>query len=86
VFLEGKERPRRDADPSPLLVPWSRKSGAIPLLRLWAVRPVQSLSVQEVKKPTPPELQRSTKVPEDLQLNHAKKITDERPGGTGGKA
>jgi hypothetical protein len=30
--------------PHPLLVPWSRKSRAIPLLRLWAVRPVQSLS------------------------------------------
>jgi len=30
--------------PQPLLVPWSRKSGAIPLLLLWAVRPVQSLS------------------------------------------
>ena len=28
----------------PLLVPWSRKSSAIPLLPLWAVRPVQSLS------------------------------------------
>jgi len=28
----------------PLLVPWSRKSLAIPLLPLWAVRPVQSLS------------------------------------------
>ena len=27
----------------PLLVPWSRKSRAIPLLPLWAVRPVQSL-------------------------------------------
>ena len=27
-----------------LLVPWSRKSRAIPLLPLWAVRPVQSLS------------------------------------------
>ena len=26
----GKERPGRDADPSPLLVPWSRKSRAIP--------------------------------------------------------
>ena len=26
-----------------LLVPWSRKSRAIPLLLLWAVRPVQSL-------------------------------------------
>ena len=30
--------------PHPLLVPWSRKSRAIPLLALWAVRPVQSLS------------------------------------------
>ena len=27
-----------------LLVPWSRKSRAIPLFPLWAVRPVQSLS------------------------------------------
>ena len=32
-------------NPHPLLVPWSRKSRAIPLLPLWAVRPVQSLSV-----------------------------------------
>ena len=30
--------------PHPLLVPWSRKSRAIPILPLWAVRPVQSLS------------------------------------------
>ena len=30
--------------PHPLLVSWSRKSRAIPLLPLWAVRPVQSLS------------------------------------------
>jgi len=30
--------------PHPLLVPWSRKSRAIPLLPLWAVQPVQSLS------------------------------------------
>jgi hypothetical protein len=30
--------------PHPLLVPWSRKSRAIPLLLLWAIRPVQSLS------------------------------------------
>ena len=30
--------------PHPLPVPWSRKSRAIPLLPLWAVRPVQSLS------------------------------------------
>ena len=30
--------------PQPLLVPWSWKGRAIPLLPLWAVRPVQSLS------------------------------------------
>ena len=30
--------------PHPLLVPWSRKRRAIPLLPLWAVRPVHSLS------------------------------------------
>jgi len=30
--------------PHPLLVLWSRKGRAIPLLHLWAVRPVQSLS------------------------------------------
>ena len=30
--------------PHPLLVPWSRKGRAIPLLLLWAVRPVQNLS------------------------------------------
>jgi len=30
--------------PQPLLVQWSRKSRATPLLPLWAVRPVQSLS------------------------------------------
>jgi len=30
--------------PHPLLVPWPWKSRAIPLLPLWAVRPVQSLS------------------------------------------
>jgi hypothetical protein len=30
--------------PHLLLVPWSRKSRAIPLLPLWAVQPVQSLS------------------------------------------
>ena len=39
----GKERPDREFNPSPLLVPWSRKSRAIPLLPLWAVRPVPSL-------------------------------------------
>ena len=32
-----------------LLVPWSRKSRAIPLLPLWAVRPVQSLSACTVQ-------------------------------------
>jgi len=31
--------------PHPLLVPWSRKSRAVPVLPLWAVRPVQSFSV-----------------------------------------
>ena len=30
--------------PHPLIVPWSRKRRAIPLLPLWAVRPAQSLS------------------------------------------
>ena len=30
--------------PHPPLVPWSWKSRAIPLISLWAVRPVQSLS------------------------------------------
>ena len=44
VLPGGKERPGRDADPSPLLVPWARKSRAIPQLPLRAVRPVQSLS------------------------------------------
>ena len=40
----GVKSGRRDADPSPFLVTWSRKSGAITLHILWAVRPVQSLS------------------------------------------
>jgi len=44
VFPRSKERPQRDAAPSPLLVPWSRKSRDIPLLPLWVVGPVQSLS------------------------------------------
>jgi len=30
--------------PQPLLVPWSWNSRVIPVLPLWAVRPVQSLS------------------------------------------
>ena len=38
-----KERPGRDPDTSPLLVPWSRKSRAISL-PLWSVGPVQNLS------------------------------------------
>ena len=32
VLHRGKERSGRDANHSPLLVPWSRKSSAIPLL------------------------------------------------------
>ena len=35
--------------PHALLVPWSRKSKAIPPFPLWAVRPVQSLSACTVK-------------------------------------
>jgi len=49
VFPGGKERPGRDADPSSLLASWSRKSRAIPLLPLWAVRTVQSLSACTVE-------------------------------------
>jgi len=45
VFPGSKEWLRHDADPSPLLMPWSRKTRAIPPLPLWAVWPVQSLSV-----------------------------------------
>jgi len=44
VFSGGKERPGRDADPSPLLVSWSRKSIAITPLPLRALRTGQSLS------------------------------------------
>jgi len=44
VFPGGEERPGRDADPSPLLVPWPRKIRVTPLLPLWALRPVQNLS------------------------------------------
>ena len=44
VFPGCKERPGRDADPSALLVPLSRKSRVVPLLPLWAVRPLQNLS------------------------------------------
>ena len=42
AFPEGKERSGRDADPSPPSGAAVKK--AIPLLPLWAVRPVQSLS------------------------------------------
>jgi len=44
-FLPGLKSVRGvTLTPHPLLVPWSRKSRAIPLLLLWAVRPVQNLS------------------------------------------
>ena len=49
VFPGGKERSGRDAEPSPLLVPWSRKIRTIPLLPLWTVPPVQSLSACTVQ-------------------------------------
>jgi len=42
-FLEVKSSQGMTLTPHPLLVPWSRKSTAIPLLPLWAIRPVQSL-------------------------------------------
>ena len=45
VFPGGKELPERDADPSPPSSAVVMKGRAIPLLPLWAVRPVQSLSV-----------------------------------------
>jgi len=41
AFPGVKERSGRDADPSPLLVPWSRKSRAKRLLPLWGSVPVQ---------------------------------------------
>ena len=44
VFPRGKERPGRDANPSPLLMTWSKKSRAIPVFPLKAVRPEQNLS------------------------------------------
>jgi len=42
-FLGGKSGRGVTLTPHPLLVPWSRKSRAIPPLPQWAVRPVQSL-------------------------------------------
>ena len=44
VFPRVKKRPGRDSKSSPLLVTWSRKSWALPVLRLRAVQPEQSLS------------------------------------------
>ena len=47
VFPGGKERPGgqgKTLTPHPLLVPWSRKDRAIPLLPVWAVRPAQNPS------------------------------------------
>ena len=49
VFPRGKYRPGQTLTPPYLLVPWSRKSRAIPLLPLWAVRPVQNLSACTVQ-------------------------------------
>ena len=43
-FLRVKSGWGRTLTTHPLLVPWSRKSIAIPLLPLWTVQPVQSLS------------------------------------------
>jgi len=43
-FPEVKSGQGVTLTPHALLVPWSWKSRAIPLLPLWAVRPVQSLS------------------------------------------
>ena len=44
-FFQGVKSGRgMTLTPHPLLVPWSWKSRATPLLPLWAVRPVQSLS------------------------------------------
>jgi len=43
IFFPGLKSGRGvTLTPHPLLVPWSRKGRAIPLLPLWAVRPVQS--------------------------------------------
>ena len=43
-FLGVKNSRNVTLTPHPLLVPWPRKSRAMPLLPLWAVRSVQSLS------------------------------------------
>jgi len=44
VFPGGKERPRRDADPSPPSSAVVKKEYSYTSIPLWAVRPVQSLS------------------------------------------
>jgi len=44
IFPRGKERPGVTLTTHPLPVPWPGNSRAIPLLSLWAVRSVQSLS------------------------------------------
>jgi len=50
--------------PQPFLVPWSRKSTAIPLLPLWTVRPAQSLSACTVQLYIySPQCQYSTAIP-----------------------
>jgi len=43
-FLEVKSGWGMTLTPHPLLVPWPRKSRAIPLLPLWVAWPVQGLS------------------------------------------
>ena len=57
--------------PHPLLVPWSRKSRAIPLLPLCAVRPAQSLSACTRVHFTllPPEIKPRVPDPEDQGMN-----------------
>ena len=53
-FSGGKERPGRDADPSPLLVPWSRKSRAIcHLLALFGAHHIPHVSRIRVKSHLP---------------------------------
>ena len=44
VFPGGKERPGRDADPSPPSSAVVKKEQSYTYTRLWAIRPVQSLS------------------------------------------
>jgi len=48
-FPEVKSDQGVTLTPHPLLVPWSRKSRAIPVLPLCAVRPVQTLSACTVE-------------------------------------